>query len=95
MVEHELKRSLYIPAVGAAARQVSASHQSQARKARHGEIAMFLAECQVRYVVGCIEEMITGSYRSMAIKRDIFQRYNDVMDEKLKTLVWNDPDVRS
>jgi len=61
----------------------------------HGGSAMFLAECQVRYVVGCIEEMIKGSYRSMAIKPDIFQRYNDEMDEKLKTLVWSDPDVRS
>jgi len=61
----------------------------------HGGSAMFLAECQVRYVVGCIEEMINGSYGSMAIKPDIFQRYNDEIDEKLKTLVWNDPDIRS
>jgi 4-hydroxyacetophenone monooxygenase len=61
----------------------------------HGGSAMFLAECQVRYVVGCIEEMINGSYGSMTIKPNIFRRYNDEIDEKLKTLVWNDPDIRS
>lgn len=63
--------------------------------ALHGGSAMFLAECQVRYVVGCIREMIRGGHRSMAVKPDVFHRYNDRMDEKLKTLVWNDPNVRS
>ena len=61
----------------------------------HGGSFTFLAECQVRYAVGCIEQMIAGGLRSMRIKREVFQNYNQAIDEALKDFVWSHPSVQS
>ena len=61
----------------------------------HGGSYTFLAECQVRYVMGCLREMIDSRQKSMEIRADVFNRYNDTIDEELKHCVWSHPAVRT
>lgn len=61
----------------------------------HGGSYTFLAECQVRYLMGCITELATGSCRAMAVKRESYDRYNSELDAELRKFVWSHPRVRS
>ena len=61
----------------------------------HGGSFTFLAECQVRYVVGCIEQMADTGARSMKVRRDVFDRYNLAIDKELEQFVWSHHSVKS
>lgn len=61
----------------------------------HGGSYTFLAECQVRYLMSCIGALAGGPFRSMRVKPEVFQRYNDAIDAELKQFVWSHPSVRS
>ncbi|MDO8597476.1 MAG: NAD(P)/FAD-dependent oxidoreductase, partial [Sulfuricaulis sp.] len=61
----------------------------------HGGSAIFLAECQARYTIGMLKMMREGNVRSVEIRRDVHDRYNDEIDEKLKTLAWSHPSVNT
>lgn len=61
----------------------------------HGGSYTFLAECQVRYVMGCLREMVEKRHKSMEIRPDVFGKYNEAIDEELKQCVWSHPAVRT
>ncbi|MGE4239397.1 flavin-containing monooxygenase [Ramlibacter sp.] len=61
----------------------------------HGGSYTFLAECQVRLLMGCLTAMADRGVRSLAVKRDVFERYNRDIEEELKHLVWSHPRVRT
>ena len=61
----------------------------------HGGSYTFLAECQVRYLMGGITELAKGDFRAMAVKREVYERYNRKLDAELRNFVWSHPSVRS
>ena len=61
----------------------------------HGGSFTFLAECQVRYAVGCIKRMADQALRTMRVRRDVFTRYNERIDKELAGFVWSHPSVHS
>ncbi len=61
----------------------------------HGGSFTFLAECQVRYAVGCIQQMADQGLRTMRVRREVFQDYNERIDAELAQFVWSHPSVRS
>lgn len=61
----------------------------------HGGSAIFHIECQVTYVLSAIQTMIQGGYASVDVKPEIYERYNEVVDNKLKTSVWAHKGVSS
>jgi 4-hydroxyacetophenone monooxygenase len=61
----------------------------------HGGSYAFIAECQFTYIIDCLRQMIDSGCRAIDVRRDVFQRYNDTIDDKLKGLVWSDPKIRS
>ncbi len=61
----------------------------------HGGSFTFLAECQVRYMVGCISSLIARGGGAMAVKRSVFDAYNENIDRELKQFVWSHGSVRS
>ena len=61
----------------------------------HGGSAIFLAECQVNYIVDLIGKLRGEGRRSAEIRADIHDRYNEVIDEKLSRLSWSHPSVRT
>lgn len=61
----------------------------------HGGSYTFLAECQVRYVVGCIKKMVDEGLGTVRVRREVFEDYNRRIDDELRQFVWSHPSVRS
>lgn len=61
----------------------------------HGGSVTFLAECQMNYVLGCIDLMRTAGAERLDLAEGVQARYNARMDEELRHFVWNHPSVRS
>jgi 4-hydroxyacetophenone monooxygenase len=49
----------------------------------------------MRYVMGCIEPMADNGVRALRVRREVFEQYNQRIDEELKHLVWSHPRVRT
>jgi 4-hydroxyacetophenone monooxygenase len=61
----------------------------------HGGAIVFHAECQVRYVMSCLKNMIDNKRRSMECRRDRFTEYNERVDTAHREMVWAHKRVRS
>jgi 4-hydroxyacetophenone monooxygenase len=61
----------------------------------HGGSAMFLAECQVRYILSCLRTMIGDGLAELECRRDVHDAYNQRIDAEFETLVWTHPSVKS
>ncbi len=61
----------------------------------HAGSIIFHSECQVRYVMGCIAHLLEGRHRSMECRRDVFEDFNQRLDEALARTVWAHPGVDS
>ena len=61
----------------------------------HGGSAIFLAECQVHYILGLVQQMIRGGHRAAEVRAEVHDHYNERMDEELKQLSWSHPSVRT
>jgi 4-hydroxyacetophenone monooxygenase len=61
----------------------------------HGGSAIFMAECQVNYIVRLLELMEKNGHFVAEIRREIHDRYNDRMDAALQTFAWAHPAARS
>lgn len=56
---------------------------------------IFVLECQVDYVVRCVDLLLTSGERSMEIRQETFDEYNARLDEALEQMVWRHPRVDS
>lgn len=61
----------------------------------HGGSAIFLAECQTRYIVKLLVQMRDAHLRSVEIRKDVHDEYNAEIDLKLKELAWSHPSVNT
>ncbi|MDB5511918.1 MAG: hypothetical protein JWR08_1401 [Enterovirga sp.] len=59
----------------------------------HGGSAIFHSECQARYIMLAIRELIETRSRSMEVKEQTFEAYNDRVDDALREMVWSHPGV--
>jgi len=60
----------------------------------HGGSAIFLAECQMRYIVDLLKKMREHEVAEVEIKQDVHDTYNEKIDKKLQNLVWSHPSVK-
>lgn len=61
----------------------------------HGGSAMFHSECQVRYIMQAIREVVESGARSIEIREDRCAAYNDFLDATHEWMVWTHPGVGS
>ena len=61
----------------------------------HGGSAMFLAECQIRYILSSLRTMLDDGIAEIECRRDIHDAYNRRIDAEFETLVWTHPSVKS
>lgn len=61
----------------------------------HGGSIIFQAECQMRYVVSMLSEMTMAGADAVAVKEDVHDEYNRLVDREHEELVWSHPGVRS
>ncbi|MGU3492994.1 flavin-containing monooxygenase [Xanthobacteraceae bacterium A53D] len=59
----------------------------------HGGSAIFLAECQVRYCLSLLQDMIARNAQAFEVRRDTHDAYNERIDAELRQLVWSHPSV--
>ena len=61
----------------------------------HGGSIIFHTECQVRYIMQALREMIEKGYGAVEVRQDVHDHYNDRLDDKARDMVWTHPGVTS
>ncbi len=60
----------------------------------NGSIVYF-SECEVRYVVGCIEMLLRGGHRALDVRKDVHDDYNERVDAENALMAWGWSGVNS
>ncbi len=55
----------------------------------HAGSIILHSECQARYIAGCIKALVDSHKKAMAVKRDVFERFNAKLVETLEQMVWS------
>ena len=61
----------------------------------HGGSALFHSECQIRYIMQALREMVETDLAVLQVKHEPFQAYNDKLDAEFQGMVWTHPGVTS
>jgi 4-hydroxyacetophenone monooxygenase len=61
----------------------------------HAGSIIFHSECQVRYVMGCLETLIERGVAAMDCKQSVHDAFNARLDSALAKLVWSHPGMDS
>ena len=56
---------------------------------------VFFSECEVRYVLGCLEALLRDGHAAMECRRDVHDAYNEHIDRGNLGMAWGTPGVRS
>jgi len=59
----------------------------------HGGSLIFHSECQMRYILQCIELLIDGDHRTMEPRRERYEDWHERSQRELAGLVWSQPSV--
>lgn len=60
-----------------------------------GGSLIFHSECQVRYVMGLLAELVGGEARSIEVRQDAHDDYNRRLQERMGEMVWSHPSIKS
>jgi 4-hydroxyacetophenone monooxygenase len=55
----------------------------------HGGSLIFQSECQVAYIMGCLELLLAEGHRTMEPEQEAHDEYNARRSAEIKTLVWS------
>lgn len=61
----------------------------------HGGSALFHSECQIRYIMQALREMVEGGIDVLSVRRAPFEAYNARLDAEFEGMVWTHPGVTS
>jgi 4-hydroxyacetophenone monooxygenase len=61
----------------------------------HGGSAIFHAECQVHYITQALREMVEQRIETLEVRPEVHDRYNALVDDKHRNMVWAHPGVTS
>ena len=59
-----------------------------------GGSLIFHSECEVRYIMGCLDLLIAADKRGMEPRQDRYDDWYDRCQAELKTLVWSQPTIK-
>ncbi|MEN8182685.1 MAG: NAD(P)/FAD-dependent oxidoreductase [Myxococcota bacterium] len=57
----------------------------------HAGSIIFHSECQVRYVLGCLEALIERGRSTLECRREVHDAFNEKLDATLDGMVWSHP----
>ena len=60
----------------------------------HGGSLIFHSECQMRYISGCLEELIAGGHRAMEPRPEVYEDWHRRTQEEIRQMVWAQPSIR-
>lgn len=61
----------------------------------HGGSIIFHAECQVRYVMACLAELLANNAASMECRQDAHDAYNARVDAAHEQMIWTHPGMQT
>jgi 4-hydroxyacetophenone monooxygenase len=61
----------------------------------HGGSIIFHTECQVRYVLGCLRELLERGAETMEVRPEVHDEYNERLDAAIGRMIWAGVDVDS
>jgi 4-hydroxyacetophenone monooxygenase len=61
----------------------------------HGGSAVFHSECQIRYIIQALRELIETGNDTMEVRPEPYQAYQDKVDAAARGMVWSHPGVTS
>jgi 4-hydroxyacetophenone monooxygenase len=61
----------------------------------HGGSAVFHSECQIRYIMQALRELIEGGHAALEVRPEPFCAYQDKVDAAHRNMVWSHPGVTS
>ncbi len=61
----------------------------------HGGSLFFHSECQVRYIMECLEMLLETEKRSIECTSLAHDEYNDRLQAELETMIWSHPSIRN
>ncbi len=59
----------------------------------HGGSAIFFFECQIRWIMQALREMIEGGYATLEVRQSVHDAYNEKVDALCREMVWAHPGV--
>jgi 4-hydroxyacetophenone monooxygenase len=60
----------------------------------HGGSLIFHSECEMRYIGGCLDALISGGHRSMEVRKDVHDAYEERHQAEINATVWATPAVK-
>jgi 4-hydroxyacetophenone monooxygenase len=60
----------------------------------NGSIVYF-SECETRYIVGCVELLLTHGHRALDVRKDVHDAFNDRIDAENRRMAWGVSKVSS
>jgi 4-hydroxyacetophenone monooxygenase len=60
----------------------------------HGGSLIFHSECQMSYIGGCIDELVSGGLRAIEVRQDVHDAYQDRYQKEIDSMVWSSPAIR-
>jgi 4-hydroxyacetophenone monooxygenase len=57
----------------------------------HGGSLMYLTECQLRYLMHLIDQMVAKDVTTVECRRDVYDDYNRRVDEQHERMIWSHP----
>jgi 4-hydroxyacetophenone monooxygenase len=56
---------------------------------------IFFSECEIRYIMGCIELLLAKNFAAMEPKRTVHDSFNETIDAANAQMAWGSPEVNS
>jgi 4-hydroxyacetophenone monooxygenase len=56
---------------------------------------IFMLECQIDYLLGSVDLLLTGEHASIEVRQEASDEYNALLDAELDRMVWRHPGVSS
>lgn len=54
----------------------------------HGGSAIYHSECQIRYIMQCLRELLETGAKAMEVREDPHERFNELLDATHEKMVW-------
>jgi 4-hydroxyacetophenone monooxygenase len=61
----------------------------------HGGSLIFHAECQVRYILGCLKVLLEGGFEAIECRPEVHDAYEAKHADALSRMVWSHPSIQS
>jgi 4-hydroxyacetophenone monooxygenase len=56
---------------------------------------IYFSECGVRYILGCLRTLVAGGHRSMDVRPEVHDAFNEAVDAENRRMAWGWSDVNS